>query len=787
MKTLDRKLWRELWSLRSQVLAIAMVIASGVATYVMTRTTVAALQRTQAQFYRDYRFGDVFASLKRAPDELARRLAAIPGVARVETRVQAPVRLEVAGFNQPISGLLVSIPDHGQPALNRLYLRRGRLPDPTHANEAAVSEAFAEAQGLQPGSHLTAVINGRRQRLLIVGIALSPEFIYQIQPGAMFPDYKRYGILWLNRTPLATAYDLDGAFNDVVLSLFPGARESTVLDRVDALLARYGGLGAYGRVDQLSHRYLDSELRTLVQMAVILPLIFLGVAAFLLNVVIRRLVSLQREQIAILKAFGYSNCETALHYLELVLLIVALGALLGVIAGGWLGSGLAHLYQQFFRFPFLDYVLQPRVVAEAVLISVLAGVLGALQALRRVARLPPAEAMRPEAPARYHRSVIEWFGVGRLLAAPSRMILRNLQRQPLKALLSITGIALSCAILVLGMFQEDAVSHMITVEFGLSQRADVSVALTNPVSDRAWYELKRLPGVRYVEPFRTVPVRLRHAQHSYRTALQGLPPASRLRRLLDTELKVIRLPPSGVVLTDYLARLLDVHPGERITVEVLEGRREIRQVTVAAVVSQYVGVAAYMDRAGLNRLLGSGPALNGAYLQLDPGALQQVYSELQARPRVAGVTIRANAIRSFEDTMGQNLLVFAFINTLLAGSIAFGVIYNNARINLSERSRELASLRVLGFSRGEVGYILLGELTVLTVLAIPPGFVLGRALCAYLAHSMEFDLYRVPVITEPSTFAFAASVVLAATLLSGLVVWWRLGRLDLVAVLKTRE
>ncbi len=787
MKTLDRKLWRELWSLRSQVLAIAMVIASGVATYVMTRTTVAALQRTQAQFYRDYRFGDVFASLKRAPDELARRLAAIPGVARVETRVQAPVRLEVAGFNQPISGLLVSIPDHGQPALNRLYLRRGRLPDPTHANEAAVSEAFAEAQGLQPGSHLTAVINGRRQRLLIVGIALSPEFIYQIQPGAMFPDYKRYGILWLNRTPLATAYDLDGAFNDVVLSLFPGARESTVLDRVDALLARYGGLGAYGRVDQLSHRYLDSELRTLVQMAVILPLIFLGVAAFLLNVVIRRLVSLQREQIAILKAFGYSNRETALHYLELVLLIVALGALLGVIAGGWLGSGLAHLYQQFFRFPFLDYVLQPRVVAEAVLISVLAGVLGALQALRRVARLPPAEAMRPEAPARYHRSVIEWFGVGRLLAAPSRMILRNLQRQPLKALLSITGIALSCAILVLGMFQEDAVSHMITVEFGLSQRADVSVALTNPVSDRAWYELKRLPGVRYVEPFRTVPVRLRHAQHSYRTALQGLPPASRLRRLLDTELKVIRLPPSGVVLTDYLARLLDVHPGERITVEVLEGRREIRQVTVAAVVSQYVGVAAYMDRAGLNRLLGSGPALNGAYLQLDPGALQQVYSELQARPRVAGVTIRANAIRSFEDTMGQNLLVFAFINTLLAGSIAFGVIYNNARINLSERSRELASLRVLGFSRGEVGYILLGELTVLTVLAIPPGFVLGRALCAYLAHSMEFDLYRVPVITEPSTFAFAASVVLAATLLSGLVVWWRLGRLDLVAVLKTRE
>lgn len=786
MRALDRKLLRDLWGLRGQALAIALVIASGVATFVMSLSTVDALRLTRAEFYRDYRFAEVFASLKRAPDSLAQRMAEIPGVDTVTTRVVAQARLEVPGFTDPVVGRLVSVAASGA-ELNRLYLRRGRLLQAGQDDEIVISEAFAEVHKLEPGDHLQAVINGRREAYTIVGIALSPEFIYQIQPGALFPDFQRYGVLWLNRSALAAAYDMDGAFNDVVLTLTPRTAEAEVLDRLDALLARYGGLGAHGREEQLSHRYLSQEFAQLEQMATVFPVIFLSVAAFLLNVVVSRLLGLQREQIAALKAFGYSNFAVGTHYVKLVLAIVLLGVLLGLAGGVWLGRGLSGLYQGFFRFPFLEYRLELWVVLAAAGISAAAAVAGTLHAVRQAVKLPPAQAMHAEPPAVYRVTLVERLGVQRLLSQPGRMILRNLERRPFKALLSIIGIALACAIMTVGSFQEDAVDYMIDVQFSLSQREDLTVTLTEPTSRRALFAVQALPGVTYAEPFRAAPVVLRFGHRQYRTGLQGLPADSHLQRLLDSDLQLIKLPPAGVVLTDYLGQQLGVQPGDTLSVEVLEGERIQTQVTVAALVSQFVGVGAYMDLDALNRLLGEGAAISGLWLAVDSAATAAVYSELKTLPRVAAVMARQDAIDSFYETMGENLLVFTFINTLLAGTIAFGVVYNSARIALSERSRELASLRVLGFTRGEVAYILLGELALLTLLALPPGFLIGRGLCAYLAANMASDLYRIPLITEPSTYAFAASVVLAATLVSGLLVWRRLARLDLVAVLKTRE
>lgn len=786
-KALDRKLLRDLAGMWGQALAIALVIASGVATFVMSLGTMDSLRLTQESFYRDYRFAEVFASLKRAPQSLARRIAEIPGVETVETRVVAAVTLDIPDFPEPISGQLISLPDDGEARLNRLFLRQGRLIAPGGGDEVIVSEAFATAHGLQPGDSMRFTINGRRKALTIVGTALSPEYIYQIQPGAMFPDYQRYGIFWMGRTPLGTAYDMEGAFNSVALTLHAGTPPAEVVERLDDLLDPSGGLGAYGRDDQLSHKYLSSELEQLESMATLFPVIFLGVAAFLLNVVISRLLSLQREQIAALKAFGYSNRAVGWHFLKLVLLITLLGVVLGVAGGRWLGRGLAGIYQDFFRFPYLRYGLGPGVVVAAAAISTAAAALGTWQAVRRAARLPPAQAMRPEPPARYRQTWVERLGAQRLLSQPARMILRQLERRPFKAALSSLGIAFACAILVVGSFQEDAIDYMMRVQFGLSQRDDLTVTFVEPTSRRALYELQSLPGVEYGEAFRSVPVRLRLGHRSYRTGIQGLEPDSDLYRLLDTDLRRIELPPSGIVLTDYLGQELDARPGDVLTVEVLEGSRPVRQVPVAALVSQFVGLAAYMDSAALNRLLREGNAISGAFLVVDEPYQPAVYATLKDTPRIAGTVIKQSAIDSFYETMGENILVFAFINTLLAGTIAFGVVYNSARIALSERSRELASLRVLGFTRGEVSYILLGELGLLTLLGIPPGFLIGRALCAFLTQSMQSELYRVPLVTEPSTYAFAATVVLVAAVLSGWLIWRKLARLDLVGVLKTRE
>ncbi|MEN8262786.1 MAG: FtsX-like permease family protein [Nitrospirota bacterium] len=787
MKTINRKIFRNLWGMKGQAVAIALVIASGVATFIMSISTMQSLKLTQSSFYGDYRFAQVFASLKRAPESLRQRISEIPGVERIETRVIAPVNVDIRDFPDPVTGDLYSLPDSGEALLNKLYLKKGRLVDPFRDNEVVVGEAFAESHGFLPGDQIGVVINGRRRNLTIVGIALSPEHIYQMPPGAMFPDFKRYGVMWMSRNALATAYDMKGAFNNVVMTISAGTNVDDVIDRLDELISPYGGLGSYGRKDQLSHRYLAEEFRGLENMATMFPIIFLGVAAFLLNVVISRIISVQREEIAALKAFGYSNIDVGLHFVKLVLLIVLLGVSTGIAAGFWLGQWMSTIYMEFYRFPFLKFILKPEVAVTAALISSAAAILGTLHSVRKAALLPPAQAMRPEPPATYRETFAEKLGLKRLLSQPSRMIIRHISRRPVKSLFSVIGIALACAIMMVGRFQEDSLDYMVDVQFGLSQREDLSVNFIEYASKRALYELLSIEGVEHGEVFRAVHARLGYRHRSYRTAIQGIEPGGDLHRPLDIKLKPLDLPPSGIVLTDHLAEMLGVREGDMLTIEVLEGRRPVVKVSVAGIIKQYIGVSAYMDLSALNRLMREGNVISGAYLAADPRYQAEIFSRLKEMPRVAGTEIQEKAINNFYETMGETILIFTFINTLLAGVIAFGVVYNSARIALSERGRELASLRVMGFTRAEISYILLGELSILTLAAIPLGFIIGHGMCAYIAEVMKTDLFRIPLILEANTYAFAATVVIIAACISGLIVRRKLNHLDLIAVLKTKE
>ena len=787
MKALDKKLWRELWAMRMQALAIALVIVSGVSIFIMSLSTLDSLYETRENYYRNNHFAHVFSSLKRAPLSLLEVIEAMPAVDKVETRVVAYVNLDVAGFADPVSGHLLSLPDNSRGLLNQIYLRKGRLPEPGRDNEVLLSEEFAVAHGLQAGDTLNATINGRRKTLTVVGQALSPEYIYQIAPGAMFPDYQRYGVLWMARKPLASAYDMDGAFNDVTLTLGKDGHEQDSIDRLDELLKPYGGIGAYARKDQLSNRFLSEELKQQKTIATVFPVIFFGVAAFLLNVVISRLISLEREQIAGLKAFGYSDFAVGLHYTKLVLMIVSLGVLGGIGAGIWMGKGMSHIYMEFYSLPFMVYTLKPQVIISAAVISIAVAILGTLYAVRSAARLPPAQAMRPEPPALYHATLVERLGLQRWFSQPTRMILRHIERRPVKSLLTTLGISMACAIMMIGGFQEGAIDHMVEVQYSLSQREDLIANYTEPTSLRSLYSLRSLQGVEHVEGFRNVPAKLQFEHRSYRTSVQGIQPDGKLKRLLDTELNRIELPADGVILTDYLAELLHIKAGDMLTIEVLEGHRPTVQVPVVGTAKEYLGVNAYMQRAALNRLLKEGAAISGALLKVDEHYQREIYAELKDMPRIAGVVEQRSAITAFYDTMAETILFFTFITTLLGASISFGVVYNSMRIALSERNRELASLRVLGFERSEVAYILLGELGLLTLLAIPLGLLIGYGLCAYLAFRFDSDLYRIPLVLGMKVYAFAAMVVIVSAIISAIMIWRNLAHLDMVAVLKSKE
>lgn len=787
MSRLHLKLLRDLRTLKSQALAVALVMACGLAMMIMTRSLIRSLEEARSTYYQKHRFGDVFVSLKRAPESVSARLAEIPGVAGVEPSIAMRVLLDLPSMREPASGLINSLPDHRPILLERPYVRRGRLPDGRAPLEAAVSEAFAEEHGIQPGDTLAAILNGRRITLRLVGIVLSPSFVFEAPPGVALPDNRTFGVFWMRETELAEAFNMDGAFNTASLALAPGASEARVIAEVDRLLESYGGLGAYGRSDHPSDTRVSDEIRVLQGLSFGFPLVFLSVAAFMTNAVMSRQITLQREQIAILKAFGFSNRQVGTHYLEFALVIVVAGTIIGCVGGFLLGSRLVDMYHLFFRFPELSFRPAWSAILGALLASVAAALLGVAGAVRRVVRLSPATAMRPEPPANFRPALAERWGLSRWLSVSTRMALRNIERKPIQALLTAAALALATGILVIPNSFRDGIDYVLDYQWDVIQRQTATVTLVEPGPARAIADFAALPGVVRAEPFRAVNVELRAGQRSRRLGVTGLPAEANLNRVIDGTGRQIVLPPHGIVLSRVLAEALGVTPGDAVTLHVLQGKRPIRSVRVAALAEDFAGIAAFMELKALNRLLGEGDRINGAFLSVAQNGWFTFLATLKETPEASGVVIK-NAIRdSFRRTTAESIGLIQMVYLTFATVVAFGIVYNSARISLSERARELATLRVLGFSQGAVGGVLAGEIILLTLIAIPLGLVLGSLMAGIILESINTETVRLPLILTPANYGFAVMVVSIATAVSTLLACRKLNRLDLVGALKAPE
>jgi len=784
---LNRKLFRDLLEMKGQAIAIAMVVAAGVGVYVMYMATFTSLQRTELAYYQRQRFADVFASLKRAPLRVVNELAALPDVSVVEPRVVSTVTLDLPAFQEPASARLVSIPVNRRPLVNDLFLRRGRWIEAGRSDEVIASEGFVLANKLNPGDRVPAVINGRLRHLTIVGVALSPEYVYTIRPGELVPDDKRYGIFWMDEQALAAAFDMEGGFNDVAIGLAPGVAPDAVIDRIDRILEPYGGLGAIPRALQLSNWAVQNELNQMQTFGVLLPVIFMTVAAFILNVALTRALALQRPQIAALKALGYTNRAIGWHYLKWAFVIGLVGVVIGTLGGAWLGSAIIDMYNVFFRFPVLLFSVPLHVVIESLALTFVAAGAGAFTAVRRAVAVPPAEAMRPEVPARYRRSLFETRLIARHLGTAGRMVIRNVSRHPLRAAASVFGIGFAVAILMIGFVFNGAIDRLIVTQFWEAERQDVTISYVEPRSSTAQYALARLPGVTAVEPQRSVAARIRSGHHDRYLAVSGVSPTQRFKRIVDREGRAIRMPPAGLVLSLMLANVLEIRPGDRVTLEVLEGHRPVRTLEVTGIVDDIMGLSAYMDITALHEMMHEGNVANGALLLIDSAHEAELASTLKATPAVAGAAFKRAVLQSFRDVMAANMSLSILINLVFAGIIAFGVVYNAARVSLSERSRELASLRVLGFTRGEISLILMGELALLTLLALPIGGVFGWGLAAAMVHTIDSEVYRFPIFVTRQAVAMSFLGIIVAACVSGLSVRRKLDQLDLVAVLKIRE
>lgn len=788
MSALDRKLLRDLLRIWAQALAIALVLACGVAVLVLAQGTSRTLTETRDAYYERHRFADIFADVTRAPAGLAERIAQIDGVAQVAPRIGAYVLSDMPGLAEPAMARLVSLPAVGAPPLNLPLVRLGRLPDPGRADEVALSENFALANDLLPGDRFMAILNGQRRSLQVTGHLMSPEFIYAMGPGTLIPDDRRFGIVWIGHDAAAAAFDMDGAFNHVALGLTPGARAEAVIDALDHILAPYGGTGAQTRARQISNAFLQSELDQLAAIAVVLPPVFFVVSAFLVNMVMGRLIALERAQIGLLKAVGYTRREVGWHYFKLAALIGLTGVVIGWGAGAWLAGQMAAIYAQFFSFPFLVYVPSPGAFVLSGVLGVGTVLLGAMRAVRAALALSPAEAMSPPAPPRYSRGLADRIAARVRLRQTSMMILRSLTRWPGRAAVTLFGVAASVSILVASFFTFDSMEMMVDQAFHQANRADMTLMLARAHPDEAALGAARaLPGVLRAEGAFSVPVALHAGSREKLLRLEAQRSDATLVRILAQDGGAVQVPPAGLALPQSLADEFGLGLGDHVTVELLIPPRETHQLPVTAITAQALGQELFMDAGALFALMRQPPQVNRINLLIDPAALPDLHAAIKRTPAISGVMLWTETRRMFVDEIQRNLWTMVAIYSVLGMLVTVGVVYNAARIQLSERAHELASLRVLGFSRAEVGFVLVGELMLLALLAIPLGWVLGYGFASMTAAGLSTEIVTIPLVVTRATYGAASAIVLVAALGSVLVVKRRLDRIELVAALKAKE
>jgi putative ABC transport system permease protein len=787
VSALTTKLLRELQRLKGQIATIALVLASGLVSFVSLRGTYTSLAQALDTYYARTSFAHVFAHVERAPLSMGRTIEALPGVQVLELRLQKEVTVPLEGLSRAAYARLLSLPSGRASRVNTLVLRQGRLPEPQRTDEVVVLEAFARAHGLEAGHRIPVVINGAQRQLHIVGIALSPEFVFAIRPGSLVDDPKRYAVLWMNEDQLAHAFGMAGVFNDLALRLQPGASASAVRLQLDRLLEPHGGTGAFERDDQVSHRIVSQELSQLRALAGMIPIVFLGVAAFLINLVLARLIRLQRSEIATLKAIGYPNRRIGNHYLGLVLVVLVPGSLLGIAGGLWLGELVLGLYSGIFRFPDLTFEADVSLLAIGVGASGVSAVLGALGAVRSAVRLPPAEAMRPPAPARYRPGLIEKLRLAQVLGPSGLMVFREIQRRPLRSALSSLGIAGAAALLILGRFGWDSLTAYFEGTFRRAHRQDFEVAFFEPLPPRVVTDLMKYPGVIRAEGVRTLAVRARHDHRRRDVALVGLSPEGSLRQLVAMNARTLPVPAVGVSITETLGELLGVGVGDTLDLELLQGDRRTLRVPISASFPETTGLQVYASTELLAQLIGDLGAVSSVLLQVDTRHSAELQAALKRSPQVLDVAdVRGDMQRLF-DMNARVFNVWTLVSITLAASVVFGVVYNNARIALAARSRELASLRVLGLTRREISLILLGGLAFEVVVALPIGLFLGRMWARQFMSTVDQETFRWQVVIAPSTTLLVICVVLLASAASAFWVRMSLDKLNLIEVLKARE
>ncbi len=792
MSALAVKLRRELWHSVGTLASVVAIIAIGAASYIGIGSAARIVGQSQATYYSNYRLADFWVEVKKAPLTVVERLAALPEVTRLETRIAYDVILDVPDEPQPLAGRLISVPpERLDTMLNGLHLIRGTRFSPNRDDEVILNEAFAKAHGLQPGDTLTLLLNRKRERFRIIGTAISPEYVYMIRgEGDFIPDPRRFGTLYVKERFARDVLDFKDAFNQLVgtVSAAESGDVDRLLERLERELEPYGVLATTPRERQASNRFLSDEIKQLRSFAAVAPMIFMGVAALVLNVVMSRLIERQRTTIGTLKALGYSGRTILFHYLRFAVVIGLAGGVGGIGLGMLAARGMIAIYQDFFQFPDFDHRLYPDLMLTGIGISMFFAVGGALKGAWAALRLHPAEAMRPKPPERGGAIILErWPWLWRRLGFRSHMALRGLFRHPVRTGSAMLSTALATGIMFLSLTLISAVFFMLDFQFTQVLQSDVDIGYRDALSRRAHLEARDLPGVIFAEPIFAMTCDLRNGPHRRRNAIIGLDESHRLTRPLRKDLTPIDIPVHGLALAKKLAEILDVRRGDLVELTPVRGRRQTVHAPVVEIAESYLGLDCYADRRYLARLLGEGDAVSSIQMRLAPEQAETLFRRVKELPNAQALTYQIDVRETVNRTIIRTIATVHAILIFFAGVIAFGAILNNALVDLADRLREVSTLRVLGYSPAEVAAIFFRQSMLVFVCGLALGFPLSRVMLRGVMANTPTELVRIPEVMHPLVPWAVALVALVFVLAAQAIVYWRIRKLDWLEGVKVRE
>ncbi len=792
MSVLDRKLRRDLWHNKAMLLAVVLIVAVGVGCLSGFLATSKNLQSARSSYYQETFLADFWIDLKKAPTTVLPDLLDIPGVASLRARLVTSVMLDLDGVDRPISGQLLSMPPSQQDVINNVILMSGSYFTPGRRNEVLVNHDFATARNIAPGDTLRMVIHGQRKELHVVGTAISSEFVYLMPPGSIVPEPADYGVFYVKQQLAEDAMGFEGACNSLVGFLTPQARQNpqAVLDQLGTALKPYGVFATTPLAQQASNLALSSELSGLSTMATMMPLIFLSVAALVLNVLMTRLAEQQRSIVGTLKALGYGNAVIRAHFLKVGCIVGLCGGLAGCVLGYFMAAGLTVTYKSFFTFPRLDNLFYPGLMLLSVTIALVFGLLGTLRGVAHVTRLNPAEAMHEQPPTQGGSVFLErlpWFW--RNLGFRWQLSLRNLFRNRVRTLVGVFAAAMGTALLVCTFGMVDSLQYMANFQFDKILLSDFQLTFRQELDQGAVYEMAATPGVVKVEPLLEVACDFLNGHRSKKGRIMGLVRGAQMTVPRDAKGNAVAVPSAGLLMSRRMAAILDVRPGDSLTITPTKGLQQPRTVRVAQIIDSMFGLSVYADYHYLNTLIHESAAVSALQLrtQMTPKQLRGFLKQCKQYPQLAGIgnrdLQRGLIQKSFVDKLGGMAYPLIFFGAI----IFFGSILNASLIGILERKREIATYRVLGYTALEVGNLLLRENILINGAGILLGLPLGWWMLDGMAQQYQNDMYSMPCVIDPQSWIVSVVLAIVFVLLCQCIIQRSISRLNWNEALSMKE